>query len=148
MGVMESIEDPMPPSVKATVPSVEATMLSDEATVPSVDATVPSAEATVSSVDVTVPSVEATGVPVGTVASILLLSVAVASPAVVPSRFAISLELSSVPEADADIPDESVVATLELGSPTDPSFLICSGVFRLLHLGLFLGQAGKNGGRS
>lgn len=134
-----SVEDPVEVTapVEATMPSVEATMLSVEATVPSVEATIPSAEATVPSVEVTVPSVEATGLPVGTVASVVLLPVAVV---------AVLLELSSVAEADA--PDESVVATLELGSLTDPSFLICSGVFLLLHLGLFLGQAGKNVGRS
>lgn len=143
-----SVEDPVEATapVEATMPSVEATMLSVEATVPSVEATIPSAEATVPSVEVTVPSVEATGLPVGTVASVVLLPVAVVSPPVVPPVFAVLLELSSVAEADA--PDESVVATLELGSLTDPSFLICSGVFLLLHLGLFLGQAGKNVGRS
>lgn len=153
------VEDPMPsveataPSVEATMPSVEATVLSVGATVPSVEATVLSAEATVPSfeatalsTEVTVPSVEATGVPVGTVASVLLLPVAVASLPAVPPVFAVLLELSSA--VGADPPDESVVATLELGSLTDPSFLICSGVFLLLHFGLSLGQAGKNGGRS
>lgn len=148
-----SVEDPMPSveataPVEATMPSVEAAMLSAEATVPSVEATVPSAEATVPSVEVTVPSVEATGLPVGTVASVVLLPVAVISPPVVPSVFAVLLELLSVAEAEADPPGESVVATLELGSLTDPSFLICSGVFLLLHLGLLVGQAGKNVGRS
>ena len=150
-----SVEDPMPSveataPVEATMPSVEATMLSAEATVRSVEATVPSAEATVPSVEVTVPSVEATELPAGKVASVVLLPVAVVSPPVVPSVFAVLLELLSVAEAEAEAepPGESVVATLELGSLTDPSFLICSGVFLLLHLGLFVGQAGKNVGRS
>lgn len=152
LATVVSVEDPMPsveatvPSVGATVPSVGATVPSVEATVLSAEATVPSFEATVLSAEVTVPSVEATGVPVGTVASVVLLPVALASLPAVPPVFAVLLELSSA--VGADPPDESVVATLELGSLAAPSFLICSGVFLLLHFGWFLGQGGKNGGRS
>lgn len=151
--------EPTVPSVEVTVPSVEATVPPVELTVPPVEAAVPSVEAAVPSVEVTVPSVEATVVPsvdaaaalaAGTGVSVVTLPEAIVPPTTVPSVVAVvvavSLELSAV--AGAESPDESVVATLVLGSLTDPCLLISSGVGLLLQFGLFLGQGGRNDGRS
>lgn len=157
LATVVSVEDVVMPSVGAAVPSVKDAVPSVDATkVLSVDASV------VPSVDATdVPSV---GVPVvpaaGTVVPVLLLSVSVlavvvvvvspppaaAVPSVVVAPAAAGLELSAAPGVGSV--DESVIATLVFGLATDPSFLICSGVFLLLQFGLFLGQGGRNDGRS
>lgn len=164
LATVVSVDDVVMPSVGAAVPSVKDAVPSVEATVvPSVDAT------KVLSVDsLVVPSVDATDVPsvgvpavpgAGTVVPVLLLSVSVLTVVVVvyppPAAAVLSvvvapvtagLELSAAPGVGSV--DESVIATLVFGLATDPSFLICSGVFLLLQFGLFLGQGGRNDGRS